>query len=141
MWNRIEEKVLRGERLTTDEGVHLLTEAPLVELGALANEVRARRTDPRIVTYVIDTNPNYTNWCTVDCHFCAFYRKVGKPAADAYTHDVDGVMAMTRLLAIPLVALAIPAFQASSRTLPGPLRAFSDWLPLTNAPGRATRRC
>ena len=94
MWNRIEEKALRGERLSTEEGVHLLTDAPLVELGALANEVRARKTDPRIVTYVIDTNPNYTNWCTVDCHFCAFYRKVGKPAADAYTHDVEGVMGM-----------------------------------------------
>jgi dehypoxanthine futalosine cyclase len=92
--NRIEDKVLRGERLTRDEGEWLLTEAPLVELGALANEARMRRTDPRIVTYVIDTNPNYTNWCTVDCHFCAFYRKAGKPAADGYTHDVEGVMRM-----------------------------------------------
>jgi cyclic dehypoxanthinyl futalosine synthase len=91
---RIEDKVLRGERLTGDEGVFLLTEAPLVELGALAHEVRTRKTDPRIVTYVIDTNPNYTNWCTVDCHFCAFYRKHGKPAADGYTHDVEGVMRM-----------------------------------------------
>jgi cyclic dehypoxanthinyl futalosine synthase len=94
VWNRIEDKVLRGERLSSDEGVWLLTEAPLVELGALANEMRTRKTDPSIVTYVIDTNPNYTNWCTVDCHFCAFYRKPGKPAADGYTHDVEGVMTM-----------------------------------------------
>ncbi len=94
MWNRIEAKVSRGERLSSEEGVYLLTEAPLVELGALANEVRMRKTDPRIVTYVIDTNPNYTNYCTVDCHFCAFYRKPGKPAADGYTHDVEGVMNM-----------------------------------------------
>ena len=94
MWNRIQDKVLRGERLSTEEGVHLLTVAPLVELGSLANEMRMRKTDPRIVTYVIDTNPNYTNWCTVDCHFCAFYRKPGKPAADGYTHDVEGVMNM-----------------------------------------------
>jgi CofH subfamily radical SAM domain protein len=94
VWNRIEAKVSRGERLTPEEGVHLMTEAPLVELGALAHEVRTRRTDARIVTYVIDTNPNYTNWCTVDCHFCAFYRKPGRPAADGYTHDVEGVMGM-----------------------------------------------
>jgi cyclic dehypoxanthinyl futalosine synthase len=93
-WNRIEDKVALGERLTREDGIYLLTDAPLVELGALANEVRARRTDPRIVTYVIDTNPNYTNYCTVDCHFCAFYRKPGKPAADGYTHDVEGVMRM-----------------------------------------------
>jgi cyclic dehypoxanthinyl futalosine synthase len=66
----------------------------LVELGALAHEVRRRRLDAGRVTYVIDTNPNYTNYCTVDCHFCAFYRKPGSGAADAYTHDVEGVMAM-----------------------------------------------
>lgn len=94
MWSQIEDKVSRGERLSTAEGVYLLTEAPLLELGALANEVRAKKTDPKVVTYVIDTNPNYTNWCTVDCHFCAFYRKPGKPAADGYTHDVEGVMKM-----------------------------------------------
>ena len=92
MWSSIEAKVLRGERLNTEEGVFLFGDAPLLELGALASEMRARKTDPKIVTYVIDTNPNYTNWCTVDCHFCAFYRKVGKPAADGYTHDVEGVM-------------------------------------------------
>ncbi|MFI5371346.1 MAG: cyclic dehypoxanthinyl futalosine synthase [Candidatus Eisenbacteria bacterium] len=94
MWSTIEKKVLAGERLTTAEGVHLLTEAPLLELGALAQQARERRTDPRVVTYVIDTNPNYTNICTVDCHFCAFYRKPSHTGPDAYTHDVEGVMAM-----------------------------------------------
>ncbi len=94
MWSTIERKVLDGQRLDTAEGVYLLTEAPLVELGALAHEARARRTDPAVVTYVIDTNPNYTNLCTVDCHFCAFYRRPAAHAPDAYTHDVEGVMAM-----------------------------------------------
>ncbi len=94
MWSQIEAKVLRGERLSTAEGVYLLTDAPLLEMGVLAQDVRAKKTDPRLVTYVIDTNPNYTNVCTVDCHFCAFYRKPGKAAPDAYTHDVEGVMKM-----------------------------------------------
>jgi cyclic dehypoxanthinyl futalosine synthase len=94
LWSTIEAKVLRGERLTPADGVHLLGGAPLLELGSLANEMRARRSDPKIVTYVIDTNPNYTNLCTVDCHFCAFYRKPGANAPDAYTHDVEGVMKM-----------------------------------------------
>jgi cyclic dehypoxanthinyl futalosine synthase len=94
VWSTLERKVLDGQRLNSDEGLYLLTEAPLVELGALAHEVRGRRLDPGRVTYVIDTNPNYTNYCTVDCHFCAFYRKPGSGAADAYTHDVEGVMAM-----------------------------------------------
>ena len=92
MWSTIEAKVRRGERLSPDEGTRLLGDAPLLELGALAQEVRARKTDPRLVTYVIDTNPNYTNACTVDCHFCAFYRKPGH--AEVYTHDVEGVMNM-----------------------------------------------
>jgi dehypoxanthine futalosine cyclase len=74
--------------------VSLLSDAPLAALGALANEMRARKTDPAVVTYVIDTNPNYTNYCTVDCHFCAFYRKPGSHAADGYTHDVESVMRM-----------------------------------------------
>ncbi len=94
MWPTIERKVLSGERLSPAEGVHLLSEAPLLELGSLAHEVRARKTDPKLVTYVIDTNPNYTNVCTVDCHFCAFYRKPGGGSPDAYTHDLEGVMKM-----------------------------------------------
>ena len=94
MWSQIESRVRRGERLTTAEGVYLLTDAPLADLGGLANEVRARKTDANVVTYVIDTNPNYTNYCTVDCHFCAFYRKPGSAARDGYTHDVAGVMKM-----------------------------------------------
>ncbi len=92
MWKQIEAKVGRGERLDRDEGVYLLGEAPLNALGSLAHEARCRKTDPDRVTYVIDTNPNYTNVCTVDCHFCAFYRKPGH--AEGYTYDVEGVMEM-----------------------------------------------
>ncbi len=94
MFPTIESKVARGERLTPEEGLHLLSEAPLLDAGALAQEVRARKTDPKVVTYVIDTNPNYTNLCTVDCHFCAFYRKPGANAPDSYTYDLEGVMKM-----------------------------------------------
>ena len=36
MWTTIRRKVENGERLTPEEGVHLLAEAPLLELGALA---------------------------------------------------------------------------------------------------------
>ena len=62
-------------RLTRDEALHALTDMPLLELGALAQEVRVRKNPAKLVTYVIDTNPNYTNVCTVRLHFCAFYRK------------------------------------------------------------------
>jgi 2-iminoacetate synthase ThiH len=64
-----------GRRLTHDEALYALTAMPLLELGDLAQEVRFRKVPGRRVTYVIDSNPNYTNVCTVDCTFCAFYRK------------------------------------------------------------------
>ena len=32
-----------------------------------------------MVTYIIDRNINYTNFCTEYCTFCAFYRPLGHP--------------------------------------------------------------
>jgi cyclic dehypoxanthinyl futalosine synthase len=90
-WKTIEEATLRGDRLTTDQGQFLLSEdAPLLELGALAQKIRAQKSDPHHVTFVVDSNPNYTNICDTDCLFCAFYRR--KKDADAYTLSVDQVM-------------------------------------------------
>jgi len=79
-----------GRRLDRDQGRWLLTEAPLVDVGALAQESRFRRIPERRVTFVIDSNPNYTNVCITDCQFCAFYRKPGDP--EAYTLTVEQVM-------------------------------------------------
>jgi len=42
-----------------------------------AHQVRKKKNDPRIVTYQIDRNINYTNFCTEYCSFCAFYRPLG----------------------------------------------------------------
>ncbi len=49
----------------------------LLGIGMAANEVRKKKTDPRIATYQIDRNINYTNFCTEYCSFCAFYRPLG----------------------------------------------------------------
>lgn len=90
MLEPIREKLAARERLTAAEGEWLLTAAPLTELGVLANAERFRRHPAREVTYVIDSNPNYTNVCDVDCVFCAFYRHAD--AADAYTHSIEEVL-------------------------------------------------
>lgn len=90
MLSRIHQKVGAGERLTPEEGVWLWTEAPLTALGELANAERFRRHPEREVTYVIDSNPNYTNVCDIDCVFCAFYRH--EDDEGAYTHAVDEVL-------------------------------------------------
>src|SRR5947208_12781638 len=87
MIDPIRDKVLNGKRLDRAEGRWLLAEAPLLELGALAAEARYARFPEKVVTFVIDSNPNYTNVCITDCQFCAFYRKPGHPEAWTLTTD------------------------------------------------------
>lgn len=87
---QIATKVAAGARLTPQDGQWLLTEAPLLELGRWAAQMRFRLHPNPVVTFVIDSNPNYTNVCETDCQFCAFYRTPG--AVDAYTFTVEQVM-------------------------------------------------
>jgi cyclic dehypoxanthinyl futalosine synthase len=86
-----------GKRLDREQGRFLLTEAPLLEVGALAAEVRDTRLPGKVVTFVVDTNPNYTNVCVTDCQFCAFYRKPGDP--EAWTLTVEEVLAKIEVAA------------------------------------------
>jgi cyclic dehypoxanthinyl futalosine synthase len=86
----VQDKALAGERLSREDGLRLLREAQLLELGELANAARFRLNPQSDVTFVIDSNPNYTNVCITDCVFCAFYRKPG--SKDGYTLTVEQVM-------------------------------------------------
>jgi cyclic dehypoxanthinyl futalosine synthase len=90
MLARIAAKVLAGERISTEECLFLFKEADLLEVGRLAQTVRFKKHPERRVTFVIDSNPNYTNVCVADCLFCAFYRRPGDK--EAYTLTVDQVM-------------------------------------------------
>src|SRR5579859_2310381 len=60
----------------------MLESDDLVGLGMAAHQTRLKKNDPRVVTYQIDRNINYTNFCTEYCSFCAFYRPLG--AKDGY---------------------------------------------------------
>ncbi len=79
---RIEDKVLAGERIDVDEGLCLHDHADLLTLGRMADHVRSRKHPEPIVTYIVDRNINPTNVCVTDCGFCAFYRRPGD--AEAY---------------------------------------------------------
>ena len=81
------EKVRSDQRLNREEGLFLLEKGELLDLGDLANDIRFRKNPDPQVTFVVDTNPNYTNICNVDCIFCAFYRHPGDEGQ--YTHTVD----------------------------------------------------
>jgi cyclic dehypoxanthinyl futalosine synthase len=75
-------KVRAGERLTREEGITLLRDGELLELGRLADAVRRRLHPEPVVTYIIDRNINYTNVCVAQCAFCAFYRDL--PSKEGY---------------------------------------------------------
>lgn len=80
MLRTIENKVAQGERLTPQEGLYLYTDAPIEELGRLANIVRERRHGNR-TTYILNMHLNYSNLCTLSCMFCAFAKKRGEDGA------------------------------------------------------------
>ena len=86
----IRAKVAGGERLSREEGLYLLREARLLDLAPLAMEVRYRLNPEHRVTFVIDTNLNYTNVCDVYCNFCAFYRRRGQDGE--YTYTIEEMM-------------------------------------------------
>ena len=92
MLDTVRAKVQDGQRITPEEGVFLLRQAALLDLAPLAQVVRYRLNPEPVVTFVVDTNLNYTNVCDAYCTFCAFYRTENSP--DAYTHSIDTMMQM-----------------------------------------------
>ena len=77
-----------GERLSAEE-IRTLYELPLPEVAAAAHKLRLQRSNPQVVTYLIDRNINYTNICNVACNFCAFYRT--KRQDDAYVLSFEEI--------------------------------------------------
>lgn len=77
-------------RLSIEEGLSLFQNASLELLQKKAVEIRNHFNPSDRVTFVLDSNPNYTNVCDADCSFCSFYRKKGH--AQAYTKSVEEVM-------------------------------------------------
>lgn len=91
MLKQITEKVFTGERITGEEGLWLMTEAELLDLAPLAEYWRQHHNSNNSVSYVVDTNLNYTNLCDAYCSFCAFYRTDPNDPS-AYTYTVEQIM-------------------------------------------------
>lgn len=87
--SEIHDKVINNERLSFEEGLHLFEKADLLELGSLANFVRQQKHPKPMVTYIIDRNINYTNFCVAKCDFCAFYADLG--SEDGYILSKDEI--------------------------------------------------
>ena len=76
--------------LTKEEAVDLLRSDDLLAIGMAADEVRRKLHPEGIVSYIIDRNINYTNFCTEYCTFCAFYRPMGD--AEGYVLETETVL-------------------------------------------------
>ena len=63
--------------ITREQSIDLFQSNDLVGIGMEADSVRRRLHPEGIVSYIIDRNINYTNFCTEYCSFCAFYRPMG----------------------------------------------------------------
>ncbi len=77
--DRILEKVLEGERISSPEALELYENADFLKVMAVAREVRNRKNDPSVVTYTMFRVVNYTTFCDVDCSFCSFAEPMGSP--------------------------------------------------------------
>ncbi|MGA8869686.1 MAG: cyclic dehypoxanthinyl futalosine synthase [Candidatus Acidiferrales bacterium] len=75
--------------ITQKEALDLFNSDDLIGIGMAANEVRRKKTDPRVATYQIDRNINYTNFCTEYCSFCAFYRPLG--SKEGYIQPLEAI--------------------------------------------------
>jgi cyclic dehypoxanthinyl futalosine synthase len=63
--------------MTRQEATDLFASDDLIEIGMAADQLRRKLHPEGVVTYIIDRNINYTNFCTEYCSFCAFYRPMG----------------------------------------------------------------
>ncbi len=73
--------------MTRTAAIDLFNSDDLVGLGMAADQVRRKLHPEGIVSYIIDRNINYTNFCTEYCSFCAFYRPPGHE--EGYVHSQE----------------------------------------------------
>jgi cyclic dehypoxanthinyl futalosine synthase len=78
--------------LTKAQALEMFRSDDLIGIGMEADAVRRKLHPEGVVTYIVDRNINYTNFCTEYCTFCAFYRPLKGPAArEGYILDFDTI--------------------------------------------------
>ena len=83
--------------MTRQQALDFFRSPDLIGLGFEADAVRRRLHPEGVVTYIIDRNINYTNFCIEHCSFCAFYRPLPRPgqndprAAEGYILDFEKI--------------------------------------------------
>jgi cyclic dehypoxanthinyl futalosine synthase len=78
--------------LTHAQALDLYRSDDLIGIGMEADAIRRKLHPEGVVTYIIDRNINYTNFCTEYCTFCAFYRPLkGLKAKEGYILDSETI--------------------------------------------------
>ena len=83
MKNKIEAKVLAGERISEEECLYLYEHPDLFQLGKLASTIKQRLHGNKVY-YNINRHLNYSNVCYVACKFCEF----GQPKKSAKAYEL-----------------------------------------------------
>ncbi len=73
--------------MTRQEATDLFASDDLIGIGMAADAIRRKLHPENVVSYIIDRNINYTNFCTEFCSFCAFYRPMGHKEGYILSHD------------------------------------------------------
>ncbi len=73
--------------MTRQQAIDMFASDDLVGIGMEADSVRRKMHPEGIVSYIIDRNINYTNFCTEYCSFCAFYRPMGHKEGYVQAHE------------------------------------------------------
>ena len=76
--------------MTEREAIDLFNSDDLIGIGMAADAQRRKLHPEGVVSYIIDRNINYTNFCTEYCSFCAFYRPMGHK--EGYVHGLDTIL-------------------------------------------------
>ena len=78
--------------LTKQQALDLYASDDLIGIGMEADAARRKLHPEGVVTYIIDRNINYTNFCTEYCTFCAFYAPVKGPGrTKGYVLDFETI--------------------------------------------------
>src|SRR5262250_2210462 len=78
--------------LSKQQALELYQTDDLIGIGMQADALRRKLHPEGVVTYIIDRNINYTNFCTEFCSFCAFYRPLkGARAKEGYILDLETI--------------------------------------------------
>ncbi len=86
----IYKRIRSDKRVNPKEALLLLNEAPWLDIVQLAGERRQKKTDSTSASYTVFRIINYTNVCSIGCHFCSF--KCTKEDSKAYVLSVDEVL-------------------------------------------------